>query len=562
MSRRRESAYQCSVGMRVLTMNEYRRDFLRLVAATVGSGRTGKFALPAAPTNSVASLCSAHAGSVLDVRTFGAAGDGKTVDTPAVNRAIAEAASRGGGVVLFPAGIYACFSIRLKSFVALRLDPGATILAAETPHQGTTIGGYDGAESNAPWEDFQDFGHNHWHNSLIWGEAIHDVAIFGPGLILGKGLSRGNSDADLPIEGQTGVGNKAIALRNCHNVILRDFAILKAGHFGILATAVDNLTIDDLRIDTIRDGMNIDCCRNVRISKCSVNSPWDDAICLKSSFALGYARATEDVTISDCYVTGGYEVGALLDGTFRRFGTGAAEGRQTPTGRIKLGTESNGGFKNIAIANCVFESSRGLALECVDGGALEDISVVGITMRDVRTAPLFLRLGARLRGPAGTPIGSIRRVLIRNITCYGSMSDTPSIITGIPGHAIEDVTISDIYVEQKGGGTAEMAAIEPPERAEAYPEPVMFGPLPAQGFFIRHARNVEFANVQIAPVAPDKRPVFWLDDVDDANFSRIDFSRRGSATAFRLKDVRELRVFNSRGLPDTFLPSATPKDLN
>ena len=212
------------------------------------------------------------------------------------------------------------------------------LLAAETPHEGTTSGGYDVAESNAPWEGFQDFGHNHWRNSLIWGEGIHDIAILGPGRILGAGLSRGHSDTDLPIEEQRGVGNKAIALKNCHNVILRDFSILSAGHFGVLATGVDNLTIDDLRIDTIRDGMNIDCCRNVRISNCSVNSPWDDAICLKSSFALGYARATENVTIADCYVTGGYQVGALLDGTSRRFGADAAERQQEPTGRIKMGT--------------------------------------------------------------------------------------------------------------------------------------------------------------------------------------------------------------------------------
>jgi polygalacturonase len=216
-------------------------------------------------------------------------------------KTIAEAASNGGGIVHFPSGTYACCSIHLKSFVALHLDPGAVILATGTPHDGTTGGGYDAAESNAPWERFQDFGHNHWHNSLIWGEGIHDVAILGPGLILGKGLSRGHSDTDLPIEEQPGVGNKAIALKNCHNVVLRDFSILEAGHFGVLATGVDNLTIDDLRIDTIRDGMNIDCCRNVRISNCSVNSPWDDAICLKSSLALGYPRATEDVTISDCW---------------------------------------------------------------------------------------------------------------------------------------------------------------------------------------------------------------------------------------------------------------------
>jgi polygalacturonase len=242
-----------------------RRDFLRLLAATIGTGAAGKLVLPTAVADGAAGLYSASAGLGLDVRAFGAAGDGKTIDTSAINKTIAEAASNGGGIVHFPSGTYACCSIHLKSFVALHLDPGAVILATGTPHDGTTGGGYDAAESNAPWERFQDFGHNHWHNSLIWGEGIHDVAILGPGLILGKGLSRGHSDTDLPIEEQPGVGNKAIALKNCHNVVLRDFSILEAGHFGVLATGVDNLIIDDLRIDTIRDGMNIDCCRNVRI---------------------------------------------------------------------------------------------------------------------------------------------------------------------------------------------------------------------------------------------------------------------------------------------------------
>ena len=123
-----------------------------------------------------------------------------------------------------------------------------------------------------------------------------------------------------------GVANKAIALKNCRNVILRDFSILHGGHFGILATGVDNLTIDNLKIDTNRDGMDIDCCRNVRVSNCSVNSPWDDGICLKSSFALGYARATEMVTITQLPFggqlrgrgTAGWDVEAL-SARYRRF---------------------------------------------------------------------------------------------------------------------------------------------------------------------------------------------------------------------------------------------------
>ena len=184
---------------------------------------------------------------------------------------------------------------------------GATIEAAASPKPGEQTGynggTYDPAEPNTPWEDYQDYGHNHWHNSLIWGEDIHDFSITGPGLIYGKGLSFGANRAargDYPIyvAEQAGVGNKAIALKNCRNVLLRDFSILKGGHFGLLLTGVDNLTIDNLKIDTDRDGMDIDCCQNVRVSNCTVNSPWDDGICPKSSYALGYARPTRNLTIA------------------------------------------------------------------------------------------------------------------------------------------------------------------------------------------------------------------------------------------------------------------------
>src|SRR5207253_2113073 len=138
-----------------------------------------------------------------------------------------------------------------------------------------------------PWDKYQDYGHSHWHNSLILGEGINDVSIVGPGLIWGRGLSRGTG-REQPKAEDPGVGNKAIALKNCRNVLLRDFSILHGGHFGILATGADNFTIDNLTIDTNRDGIDIDCCRNVRVSNCSVNSPWHDGICLKSSFVLGY----------------------------------------------------------------------------------------------------------------------------------------------------------------------------------------------------------------------------------------------------------------------------------
>jgi len=527
-------------------MDAFRREFLKLAGTGLAAATASAVVAPGARADITAPIPAAGTSSVYDVRTFGATGDGKTIDSPAINKAIETAAAAGGGTVLFPSGIYASYSIRLKSNIALYLEQGATILAASTSLDGTT-NGYDPAEPNQPWESYQDYGHNHWHNSLIWGENINNFAILGAGLIWGKGLSRGTSDKDRPRAETPGAGNKAIALKHCYNVILRDFSIWEGGHFGILATGVDNLTIDNLKIDTNRDGMDIDCCRNVRVSNCSVNSPWDDGICPKSSFALGYARATENVTITNCYLTGDYQLGTMLDGTFKRFGP---DFKVVPTGRIKCGTESNGGFKNITISNCVFESCRGFALETVDGASLEDVTFVGITMRDIRNSPLFLRLGTRMRGPQGVPVGTLKRIIMSNITSYGAVTELPSIISGVPGHLIEDIKINDVYFHQLGEGTKDMADLQPEEKADAYPEPRMFGTLPAYGFFIRHVKNIEFGNVEIASERPDARPAFWLYDVDGADFFRIKTSKGQNTPTFDLRDVRDFRVFGSRTIKD------------
>jgi polygalacturonase len=482
--------------------------------------------------------------SWLDVRRTGAAGDGRAIDSGAVNRAIDVVATRGGGVVHFPAGTYACYTIRLKSGVALHLDPGATILAAGVPREGLATGGYDSAEPQGDWGAYQDYGHNHWRNSLIWGEGLHDIAIFGRGRIWGRGLSRGvRSDPDLPLSERPGVGNKSIALKNCHNVLLRDFAVLQGGWFALLATGVDNLTIDNVLVDTNRDGFDIDCCRNVRISNCTVNSPWDDGICPKSSFALGYARASENITISDCLLTGNYELGSVLEGTWKPM---PKEFASRATGRIKCGTESNGGFKNITISNCVFDHSRGIALESVDGASCEDITISGITMRGTLHCPLFLRLGRRMRGPPGVAVGTLKRILISDITSY-SASPLPSIIAGVSGHPVEDVKIRDVILHQVGGGSGELAERQPPEQEEAYPEPTMFGELPASGFFIRHARNVEMSNVEIQTASADARPAFWLRDVDGAGFFRMSLP---PGRAYVLDRVAKFRSFGCPSMSD------------
>jgi polygalacturonase len=506
--------------------------------------------------------------ATFDVRTYGAAGDGKTVDSPAINRAIEAAAAAGGGAVVFPAGTYLSFSIHLRSHMQLRLEPGAVIVAADSPLPGETTGynggTYDAAEPKTAWDAYQDYGHNHWHNSLIWGEGLENCSIVGPGMIWGRGLSNGRDHVNLGyrfVAEQAGVGNKTIALKNCRNVVFRDFAILKGGHFGLLLTGVDNLTIDNLTIDTDRDGMDIDCCRNVRVTNCVVNSPWDDGICPKSSYALGYARSTDNVTISNCYVTGTYQLGSVIDGSFKKFGR-VADPDTHPfyAGRIKCGTESNGGFRNIAISNCVFEGCQGLALESVDGALLEDIAISNITMRDITSCPLFLRLGARLRGPAGTTkVGTLRRVLVNNLVSYNTASRISSIVSGIPGYSIEDIRISDVYVQHVGGAAAESVNVQPPELESNYPEPTMFGPMPAQGFYFRHVARLEVSHTEVQPVAPDPRPVFYLANVDRADFVAVT-APKGQA-AFSLHDVSDFRVAISRAAPDAVLDKVDSRTL-
>jgi len=520
----------------------------------------------------------ADVAGVYSVRAFGARGDGKALDSPAINKAIEVATAAGGGTVRFPAGNYLSVSIHLKSNVSLYLDQGATIIAAEPSKDAK----YDAPEPN-PWDAYQDFGHSHWHNSLIWGENIENVSILGPGRIWGKGLVRSGGQSRTKEQNdafnvarasepqrpfgypnprdavEPGWGNKAISLKLSRNVLIRDVSILHGGHFAILATGVDNLTIDNVKIDTNRDGIDVDACRNVRISNCSVNSPFDDGICPKSTFALGFLRATENVTITNCQVSG-YDEGTFLDGTYKREYTRYSH--NSTTGRIKFGTESNGGFKNITISNCVFDYSRGLALESVDGGLLEDVTITNITMRDVTNSPFFLRLGNRARGPKETTmVGQLRRVLISNVVVYNADPRYASIISGIPGHDIEDVRFNNIRIYYKGGGTKEQAGLDPPEKETDYPEPVMFGEMPAYGFFIRHVKGLEMSDVEVSYMKEDLRAAFVLNDVKRADFFRVRAQHAPDVPTFALTNVEDFSVQQSPQLSDTRIERVKQKKL-
>lgn len=473
----------------------------------------------------------AHAARRFDVRDHGAKGDGIAIDSGAINAAIEAASRAGGGTVILPRGRYLCFSIRLKSRVTMLLGEGAVIEAADPARHG---GRYDLPEAGIE-QLYQDFGHSHWRNSLIWGDDVEQVAIIGPGLIHGVGLTRDGPGArwkkqagerPLSMQGMSaaeighlepdaammqGLGNKAIALKNGRDIHLSGFTILKGGHFAILATGTRDLRIEGLTIDAERDGIDLDCVRDVVVERCRVNSPNDDGIVVKSSYALGRVIAAENILIRDCDVSG-YDMGSLVDGT-KRTTQEIAPDRDRVTGRIKLGTESNGGYRNVRIEDCRFTRCRGLALETVDGGVMEQIVAQRLTMRDVTTAPLFLRLGDRRRGPEGTSVGAIEGVTIRDVDARGIDHRFPAAIAGLAGHPIRDVTLRDVHLAYRGGGTVADAARRPQELPDAYPEPSMFGVLPSWALWARHVDGLAIDRLTVETMTPDQRPPFALEDV-------------------------------------------------
>jgi hypothetical protein len=183
-------------------------------------------------------------------------------------------------------------------------------------------------------------------------------------------------------------------------------------------------------------------------------------------------------------------------------------------------------------------------------------------MRDLIGAPIFLRLGARMRGPAKVPVGVLRRVILSNITCQSAAAPLIcSILAGIPDHPIEDIKISDIVIFHQGGGSKDDAMRQLAEKETDYPEPSMFGTTPAQGFFIRHVRGLEMFGVKIEHANEDARPAFVLHNVLGADFERVKVPSVAGAPTFVLNDVRDFGVFRSRPVPDTELPTAAKKEI-
>ena len=424
-----------------------------------------------------------------DIRDQGAKGDGQTLVTAAIQKAIDAAASAGGGTVYFPAGKFVSGTLRLKSNVTLQLDAGCILLGS------TDIKDYP--DITAAVRSYTD---NYVKQALIAGEDLDNVGITGRGTIDGQGAGF-KSPPGKPYENRPYV----IRLVNCRNVLVEGLELRSSPMWMQQYLACERLTIRGLRVfnhvNHNNDGLDIDGCSDVVVSDCIIDSD-DDAICLKSTLD----RPCQNVVISNCVAA-------------------------SHCNAIKMGTESNGGFVNIAINNCAVSSPRqskviygqqrglaGIALEIVDGGRMENIAISNICIKGVNV-PLFLRLGNRARpvtkdGPVPA-VGTMKNICLSNIVASGA-GITGCAIAGLPDHPIEDVSLNNIRLSFEGGGSKELIARKLDERPAAYPESAMFGKLPAYGLYFRHVKGIKASGITLQTTSPDERQAIALDDVQDA----------------------------------------------
>ncbi|MCI0337147.1 MAG: glycoside hydrolase family 28 protein [Acidobacteria bacterium] len=438
-------------------------------------------------------------GVYFNVRDFGAAGDGNRLETQAIQSAVEACARAGGGVVYLPAGTYLSGTIYFRSGVTLHLAEGSTLLGSPNlSDYPVTI------------PEFRSYSDNYTERSLLYGEKVERIGI------TGKGVIDGQSSA---FQGDYKVRPFIMRLVQCRQVSVSELTFQNSPMWVQHYLACEDVQIRGIRVRSRcctvnHDGLDIDSCQRVRVADCDISSE-DDAIVLKSTSAL----PCRDIVITNCIISS--RINAL-----------------------KFGTDSAGGFENIAISNItVYETgAAGIALEIVDGGLMDRVTITNIVMRET-ACPVFIRLGDRGRTwQSGMPrpgIGKLRNVVISNIQATGA-DDIGCCITGLPGHEVENVSLENLSISFRGGGTREAARRQIPEEAESYPEYNMFGVLPAYGFYCRHISGLSLVNLTLAYEKPDLRPSLVCDDVVNLNLSRISAaSQPDGEPLIRLDQVRK-----------------------
>jgi len=430
-----------------------------------------------------------------DIKTYGAVGDGVAMETEAVQKAIDACHTAGGGVVWVPAGDFQIGTIILKSNVTLSLDCGASLLGSQKLADYPTEG-LDDPREGGP-------------RCLIYAKDASNITIEGLGVIDGRGTPEafpkysgtGSSRRGLPRP-------RLLRMDHCENLIFSGVTYKRPAFWGLHLVDCKNIQFKAVTIQfrnnhSNNDGMDLDGCENVLIENCNINSG-DDAICLKSSL-----NPCRNIVVRACRVA-------------------------SHTAPLKFGTSSHGGFIDVSVTNCYFYDSPmgAIKLQLVDGGRLENVDISRIVMEDVGN-PIFIRLGGRgntygKRGRA--PVGSLKNIHISDVVAEvtlenktKAMSDLtvrekgqagPIMITGIPGHYVEDVVLENIKISYPGYGTEEDTKGVVPEDENRYPEQYFFGVLPAWGAYIRHAKNIEFKNVEMTLRGSDERQEIVLDDVE------------------------------------------------
>ena len=465
--------------------------------------------------------------AVFDVRHYGAQGDGKTLDTEAIQQTIDSCHRAGGGKVYLVGGTFVSGTIHLKSHVTLYIETGAVLRGSNSledfPSIPSRYPSYTGSRET--------------NKALIYAEDAQSITIAGRGTIDGNG--------DHWVDGPYGFPSfskrpRIIHLRGCENVAVRDVTLYNSASWVQSYQSCKNLLIDGITVDSREnkdiekeryadvpgrntDGLDLIDCERVRIANCLINSG-DDAICLKS---LSPDKACRDITISNCVVSSN------------------ASG-------IKIGTETSGRFEDITIQNCVVYDTRNdaIGVMSVDGARIERVSISNVSCRNIKGSAIFLRLGNRnrtYRDSAKVNTPHLKDIIIENVQGTQISAENGAVIAGLKDMPAENVVLSNINLAFVGGGEAAISQREIPENEQDYPKGSIFGPLPAYGFYIRHAKNVTLNNVQLRFLQEDKRPALICDDVEQLKLRGLDAQASLQAPELiRLINVKDALISDSR----------------